>query len=74
MPKKRTSKKAPKRSMGKAAVTKTGVVHNQFFGLLLVAIGIGALVVIVRYFIVSTQMPTSVYLIQPSDLIPGATK
>ena len=73
MPKRKVTRKSVKKSVS-APVSKTGVVHNQFFGLLLVAIGVGALIVIVRYFIISTQVPTSVYQIQPSDLIPGATK
>lgn len=74
MPKKVT-KKTTKRVTKKAVaqVSKPGILQNQFFGLLLVAIGVGALIVIVRYFILSTQVPTSVYLIQPADLIPGAT-
>ena len=48
------------------------VMRNQFFGMLVLAVGIGALIVMVRYFVISLQVPTSVYLIQPSDLIPGA--
>lgn len=73
MPKKIAKRKTSKTvRRAAAAVPKHGIVQNQFFGLLLVAIGVGALVVIIRYFIISTQVPTSVYLIQPSDLIPGA--
>lgn len=68
--KRRTSKTV--RRTAAPSLPKHGIMQNQFFGLLLVAIGVGALVVIIRYFIISTQMPTSVYLIQPSDLIPGA--
>lgn len=48
------------------------IMKNQFFGMLVLAVGLGALVVMVRYFVISLQVPTSVYLIQPSDLIPGA--
>lgn len=48
------------------------IMRNQFFGMLVLAVGIGALIVMVRYFVISLQVPTSVYLIQPSDLIPGA--
>ncbi len=56
-----------------AMVTKSSpaIMKNQFFGMLVLAVGIGALIVMVRYFIISLQVPTSVYLIQPSDLIPG---
>ena len=56
----------------KKKITKPVIMKNQFFGMLVLAVGIGALIVIVRYFIISLQVPTSVYLIQPSDLIPGA--
>lgn len=51
--------------------TRAGIMQNQFFGMLLLAIGIGALVVLVRYIIVATQMPLDVYEITPSLLIPG---
>lgn len=64
------AKKAAKRSQVKP--TAPGIMRNQFFGMLVLAVGIGALIVMVRYFIISLQVPTSVYLIQPSDLIPGA--
>lgn len=53
-------------------VSGTVIMRNQFFGMLVLAVGIGALIVMVRYFVISLQVPTSVYLIQPSDLIPGA--
>ncbi len=56
----------------KKKITKPVIMKNQFFGMLVLAVGIGALIVMVRYFIISLQVPTSVYLIQPSDLIPGA--
>lgn len=63
----------PKKTTKKVSVaTKPAVMRNQFFGMLVLAVGIGALIVMVRYFIISLQVPTSVYLIQPSDLIPGA--
>ncbi len=62
----------------RSAITKSttqvkgkGVMYNQFFGMLVLAVGIGALIVMVRYFIISLAVPTDVYLIQPSDLIPG---
>jgi len=66
MPKKKTSKKKVV-----TPVSSTMVMRNQFFGMLVLAIGIGALIVMVRYFIISLQVPTDVYLIQPGDLIPG---
>jgi len=50
------------------------IMRNQFFGMLVLAVGIGALIVMVRYLIISLQVPTDVYLIAPSDLIPGATR
>jgi hypothetical protein len=56
----------------KRKITKPVIMKNQFFGMLILAVGIGALIVMVRYFIISLQVPTSVYLIDPSDLIPGA--
>ena len=58
----------------KKKITKPVIMKNQFFGMLVLAVGIGALIVMVRYFIISLQVPTSVYLIQPSDLIPGAVR
>lgn len=67
MPKKVTKKRS-------TATAKPVVVKNQFFGMLVLAIGIGALIVMVRYFVISLQVPTSVYLIQPGDLIPGESQ
>lgn len=65
----------PKKNKKKTTtVSNPAIMRNQFFGMLVLAIGIGALIVMVRYFVISLQVPTSVYLIQPSDLIPGATK
>lgn len=52
-------------------ISKTGVMHNQFFGMILVAVGIGALIVVVRYLVVASAMPLDVYEIAPSMLIPG---
>ncbi len=69
------AKKVTKKRQQKVATVSTSnpaVMRNQFFGMLILAVGIGALIVMVRYFIISLQVPTSVYLIQPSDLIPGA--
>jgi hypothetical protein len=67
MPRKATKKR-------QAAVAKPAVVKNQFFGMMVLAIGIGALIVMVRYFVISLQVPTDVYLIQPGDLIPGESQ
>lgn len=64
MPKKATSKK-------KINPASPVIMRNQFFGMLVLAVGIGALIVMVRYFIISLQVPTDIYLIQPGDLIPG---
>jgi len=67
MPKnKAQSSKRKMRSGGGSAVT-----YNQFFGLLLIAIGVGALVVFVRYLVVTWVMPADVYVIEPSQLVPG---
>lgn len=65
---KRTKKRTIKRV---AKVPESAIMKNQFFGLLILGIGIGALIVLVRYFFISLQVPTDVYLIEPSDLIPG---
>ena len=66
MPKKKSKKKVVV-----AKVTDPGIMRNQFFGMLILAIGVGALIVMVRYFIISLSVPTDVYLIEPSQLIPG---
>ena len=47
------------------------VMRNQFFGMLLVAVGIGALIVMVRYLVVARQVPVDVMEISPALLIPG---
>ncbi len=65
-------KKVVNKKISKPSISKTGVRNNQFFGLLLIALGLGALIVVVRYFFISLQVPTSVYEITPSELIPGA--
>lgn len=61
--------KKRQQAMGKPAVMK-----NQFFGMLILAIGIGALIVMIRYFVISLQVPTDVYQISTQELIPGAGK
>jgi hypothetical protein len=66
MPKK-TSKK---RSVN--TISKPGIMRNQFFGMMLVAIGVGALIVVMRYFVISLQVPTDIYEISTQQLIPGA--
>lgn len=63
-----------KRQVKVVVAHNPGIMRNQFFGMLVLAVGIGALIVMVRYFIISLQVPTDVYLIEPSDLIPGATR
>jgi hypothetical protein len=71
MPKK-TAKKTIRRTPAQPRASASLVMRNQFFGMLLVAIGIGALIVVVRYFVISLQVPTDVYLIETNQLIPGA--
>jgi hypothetical protein len=65
MPKKSKKRVVP------VAKSSPAIMRNQFFGMLVLAVGIGALIIMVRYFIISLQVPTDVYLIQPGDLIPG---
>lgn len=64
MPKKRTSNKP---SFGK----KDMVMKNQFFGMLLIAVAVGALIVFVRYLVVTMVQPADVFLVEPAQLIPG---
>ncbi len=71
MPKKKVTKKTTTKKIAKSSMSPTGIRNNQFFGMLLIALGLGALVVVVRYFVISLQVPTSVYEISPSELIPG---
>ncbi len=54
------------------AMAEPAVMRNQFLGMLILAIGVGALIVMLRYFIISMQVPTSVYQITTDQLIPGA--
>jgi hypothetical protein len=61
---------AKKRQVAKA---NPAIMRNQFFGMLILAVGVGALIVMVRYFIISLSVPTDIYLIEPSQLIPGMT-
>jgi len=58
--------------MPKVAAKKEMIMRNQFFGMLLIAFAIGALIVFVRYLIITFVAPADVYLIEPSQLIPGA--
>jgi len=67
MAKKKVQKKSVK-------VVSPAIMRNQFFGMLVLAVGIGALIVMVRYFVISLQVPSDVYLIEPSQLIPGMTR
>ncbi|MFH2085316.1 MAG: hypothetical protein ABII21_00780 [bacterium] len=65
----------PKKTKKKVTtVVKPMVMRNQFLGMLILAVGIGALIVMVRYFIISLQTPADIYLIQPAQLIPGMGK
>jgi len=68
MPKK-TSKKTVRKT---TKASSKSIMHNQFFGMLLIAVGVGALIVFLRYLILTLVMPADVYLIEPSQLIPGA--
>ncbi len=52
-------------------VKKDMIMRNQFFGMLLIAFAIGALIVFVRYIVITLAAPADVYLIEPSQLIPG---
>lgn len=66
MPKKKTVRKTtPKRDKAET------VTYNQFFGMLLIAVGIGALIVFLRYLVITWVTPADVYLIEPSQLVPG---
>lgn len=64
MPKKKTTRRA---SPSKAQ----SVTYNQFFGALLIAVGIGALIVFLRYLVITWVAPADVYLVEPSQLVPG---
>ncbi|MFH2019380.1 MAG: hypothetical protein ABII80_02105 [bacterium] len=70
MPKKTTKKKVS-RSTKVSASKKEMILRNQFFGMLLIALAIGALIVLVRYLVVTLVMPADVYQIEPSMLVPG---
>lgn len=61
-----TTRKRVSKKMGKASET-----NNQFFGALLIAVGVGALIVFLRYLIITWVMPADVYLVEPAQLIPG---
>lgn len=58
---------ARKKSTSKAQA----ITYNQFFGALLIAVGVGALIVFLRYLVITWVMPADVYLIEPQQLIPG---
>lgn len=51
---------------------KAAVQRYQFFGMMLVAFGVGALIVLVRYIVVARAMPVDVMEINPALLIPGS--
>lgn len=65
---------ARKLAKKRQAATPAPIMKNQFFGMLILAVGIGALIVMVRYFIISLYAPTNVYQITTQQLIPGAGK
>lgn len=70
MPKKTTKKKVTRRSTANSE-KKEMILRNQFFGMLLIAIAIGALIVLLRFLVITLVMPTDIYQIEPSMLIPG---
>lgn len=55
-------------------VKKDMVMRNQFFGMILIALAVGALIVFVRYLVITMVAPANVYLIEPAQLIPGMGK
>lgn len=57
--------------MAKKKTTPETITYNQFFGALLIAIGIGALIVFLRYLLITWVAPADVYLVEPSQLVPG---
>lgn len=57
--------------MRKTRDAKVSIMKNQFFGMMLVAVGVGALIVLVRYLVVARSMPVDVMEINPTLLIPG---
>jgi len=71
MAKKIIRKVTKKRVSTQVSKHNHNILRNQFFGMLVLAVGIGALIVMVRYFVLSLQVPTNIYVIQPGDLIPG---
>lgn len=74
MPKKSTRKstrKTTKRKSSSRVTAKKSIMSNQFFGMLLIAVGVGALIVFLRYLIITWVMPADVYLVEPALLVPG---
>lgn len=69
MPKKKAMKSKKSTMSGK----KDMVMRNQFFGMLLIAVAVGALIVFVRYLVITMVAPADVYLVEPAQLIPGMT-
>lgn len=72
-PVKRTTKKIVKKRAVKRTpkVSAQSVTYNKFFGSLLIAVGVGALIVFLRYLVVTWVSPADVYLVEPAQLIPG---
>ena len=64
----KTTKKVVKRT---PKVSAQVVTYNKFFGSLLIAVGVGALIVFLRYLVITWVLPADVYLVEPSQLIPG---
>jgi hypothetical protein len=62
---------AKKKTTAKTLPKKDMILRNQFFGMLLIALAVGALIVFVRYLIITMVSPADVYVIQPGQLIPG---
>jgi len=70
MPKKTAKRKTVRRASASSG-KKEMILRNQFFGMLLIAIAIGALIVLLRYLVITLVMPANIYQIEPSMLVPG---
>lgn len=74
MPKKKAVKKTVRKASMAARPKQDMILKNQFFGMLLIAIAAGALVVFVRYLIITLSAPADIYLVEPAQLIPGLSR
>lgn len=63
---------AKKKTVSKSQTSSSMLMRNQFFGMLLIAVGVGALIVFLRYLVITWVAPADIYLIEPAQLIPGA--